>query len=663
MDTERAALIERAQLIQKAKSMQASQSSGAYGQPGAVGVGVTDGPTPAAQIEAEQEPTGLMDTAIGTIGAGAKVLDIPRGVVGGPALASALEMLTGKNVRHRGSEDWDPLNPTNLKMYPSSAELYERAGVPEGAKMSDYVGGYGEPEKSPWYQPEKGGMLDFTLRGAGGFGTDVAIDPLTYVSFGAASAGKTALKESAAKLALNAAKPKPSMLMRMGSGMARPAEILGERLAPAINALKETRAGRAAVSAATAPSRAVKNVGERMYNSVLLPVEHEGAKFGKKEVAETIYNAGIKTPFGLRGKAQDATNVLMEARDQILKEATRMGAEIDMPTAMKYAEEHVAKMAQTAHPEQMLPGGAVDKLRQRIQTHMGSAAKESEDVLRELPFTEMERGIQQVPRPEVPVYHAPTEATGDLMQNEVIRRADAKGKPIVNTKPLKKMPGEVLLNDAADMIDSLPVGMESQLTEKLAPRIATVLDKTDRIPGPTPIQGSKWKTSAANNAGDAAFNDLAKSAEGAGFEKAMAKGYREEVENSVARSLGPKAGADVAELNAEAGKLIATKKAQAKVSNHMERVKNAGSSVTGTDSVLGALGTLAHGDIGGGLTAMGLKKTLDAIRLGYMPIGYGLKKAGEGSVLAPMIDVYTRNKLKEHLGQGSRSGYGKEKED
>lgn len=82
---------------------------------------------------------------------------------------------------------------------PSSAELMERAGVPKGLSASDIPALqalYSETGKGLPLQ--KGGMFDPSVRGAAGFASDVASDPLTYVSLGASAVGK-----GAAKLALN----------------------------------------------------------------------------------------------------------------------------------------------------------------------------------------------------------------------------------------------------------------------------------------------------------------------------------------------------------------------------------------------------------------------------------------------------------------------------
>lgn len=71
---------------------------------------------------------------------------------------------------------------------PTVSAMMEKSGVPEGASLSDYID-YGKPN-SEWYVPEKGGMLDPSIRGTAGFMGDVVLDPLTYLTGGASALGK-----------------------------------------------------------------------------------------------------------------------------------------------------------------------------------------------------------------------------------------------------------------------------------------------------------------------------------------------------------------------------------------------------------------------------------------------------------------------------------------
>lgn len=257
-------------------------------------------PDPAAPV-GEQ---GIISGAVkGARGLG-KILDYARGVTGGPALAFGLEKLTGKDVfkkdELKNSAKWN-----NLDTYPSSAELMERAGVPQGAKISDYT------DKIP-----KDGLLDITLRGAGGFGVDAATDPLTYLSFGANSVGKGLAKEGAEKLAKG--------------GMQR---------------LLEMPAVKQATAMATAPSRAMSNMGKKFFSWGITPIEQAGEKFGKEAVADTMYKHGIKgTARTIERKIGETTTKLKSARDEILDAADKAGAQVNRNKAFNDFNQTLEKM-------------------------------------------------------------------------------------------------------------------------------------------------------------------------------------------------------------------------------------------------------------------------------------------------------------------------------
>lgn len=64
---------------------------------------------------------------------------------------------------------------------PRSAEYMDRAGIPEGASVSDLVPGAFTEEPGFTMKAKKGGMLDPSMRGAVGGVADMALDPLSYL--------------------------------------------------------------------------------------------------------------------------------------------------------------------------------------------------------------------------------------------------------------------------------------------------------------------------------------------------------------------------------------------------------------------------------------------------------------------------------------------------
>lgn len=111
-----------------------------------------------------------------------RVLDYPAGLLRG-AVGGVAEAVTGR-------DDLVDIKDVLKGKAPSSGELLEKMGVPEGKSLSDILPGmYSESGKGAALQ--KGGMFDPTTRGAAGFAADIVLDPLSYLGAGAA---KKALK-------------------------------------------------------------------------------------------------------------------------------------------------------------------------------------------------------------------------------------------------------------------------------------------------------------------------------------------------------------------------------------------------------------------------------------------------------------------------------------
>jgi len=132
--------------------------------------------TPAPTVEQEEDQPWYKDVGKGVLGLGNQVLrtvDMPRA-----ALVSATREL---------ADAFDPNEDSSFKDFRD--QFNRRAGAGELLLQGPH---FGIGEKGP---------LDEIL----GFGLDVVLDPLTYLTFGAAPAAKAALKGAAMPLAKNAA--------------------------------------------------------------------------------------------------------------------------------------------------------------------------------------------------------------------------------------------------------------------------------------------------------------------------------------------------------------------------------------------------------------------------------------------------------------------------
>lgn len=311
MDAEHADLLERAELLQKAMAIQGKAREGA------------------SEPKDGSEPFDITNPVMGALGAGAKVLDLPRAAVGAPLLGKALELLTGKEV-FKGSDYANAWNPTNLSTFPTSSEMLEKAGLDKGGSLSDILP-YADPNKShPWYQPEKGGMLDFTGRGAAGTALDEGMNPLNYISLGEAGALKKTLRQSASRRALD------PEIMNMSKAEKAASKIAME--------LPDGKVRSVLGTAASFPSKISRWFGERSYNSTLLPVEHEAEKYGKEAVGQTMYNAGIASPHNLNDKAEKAAETLLKPVNQMMEKSAEMGGRVDFTTDMRIARENIEKL-------------------------------------------------------------------------------------------------------------------------------------------------------------------------------------------------------------------------------------------------------------------------------------------------------------------------------
>lgn len=589
-------------------------------QPGVQAIG-TEGPAPAfdpahpekylsEKTGIAEEPKGVVQKAVSTIGGGVgavgKAFDVLRGTTTAPLLAGALQMATGKDV-FRPGEMVDAVNPTNLKKFPSANELYARAGVPEGGHLSDVAKSplsalpfkltqalsqipalqYAQHTGSnPWYQPEKGGMLDPSIRGAGGLATDIAIDPATWLSLGAAGLKRAAGAADASTEVLSKLNQGP--ISKALSPVTGPAQdfldMATKPVESATQAIASNPIGNAAVNLSTAPSKALAAMGKKFYNGFLMPVENEGAKYSKADVGDTIYKAGIKTPFGLDKKAGTATQALMDARNSILDKAGTSGATTSMSESMQPIAQKISEIRATGDPQTQPIADAME-------------AKMNE-------YLNLEKGTPAVP------------ATSAQVPNGLL---DAQGNPMLSTQvtPGKAaIPGKVI----------------------------------------TPELSSGYKTSLYNSLPAGTFNDAVQTPLGGQLRATIARGLKNQTENSVAKTLGPDAGLAVSNLNDDAGKLLSTRRAQLRVSNQADRISSDLGNITGTDAALAPIAVMKGADMSEGLTALAVRKAMQAARLGAMPTGYGLRRAAEGEMTGPALDIFLRQKAiqKANDNQGER---------
>ena len=133
------------------------------------------------QIDAQFKLEGLTppDLSSKALDYGLRALDYTSGL-GRGAAAGLMEPFTDENLVNFA----DVIKGKT----PSSSEILEKLGTPELGATSDILPMMYSDSGDEWFKAKKGGALDVTGRGVLGLAGDVGLDPLTYLTLGAAPA-------------------------------------------------------------------------------------------------------------------------------------------------------------------------------------------------------------------------------------------------------------------------------------------------------------------------------------------------------------------------------------------------------------------------------------------------------------------------------------------
>lgn len=548
-----------------------------------------------AQLELEVGPAQSVsktakDYALGGLGAVGKLASALYGTTTGPALGLALEKATGKKM-FTGEDIKNAINPTNLKSFPSVAEMAEKAGVPEGGKLSDVVSGYKAPGAGAWYEPERGGLLDPTIRGTGATVVQAAIDPLTYLTGGASAAAKETAATASAKVLQNAARAAESLPtkvlkapLRGASAVAQMAVLPAKGVARAVESIPY--AGPYAAKALNPVGEGLSAVGKKLYGTPLQPVEFQGDKFNKTGMENDFYQAGIKSPMNLNRQVQEKVmRPLGRAKGAIEDAADSAGGRLNMSKAVE-------------------PGMAeIDALlgvKDSATNDIGLAMRE-----RPLEWLQYERGTPATPGkpPSYSVVDSPIlGADGRPVQKQVFNPG-TPGKP-------GRAPSPYSVSEGADL--------KSQLYNELP--------------------DSKWAQGSSTPAGQ-------------GVKKQLARGLKNETEAAIDRALGEGAGAGYADINRAYGGAASTQRAQATVANRSARKSGQFTEYSPADNLTAGVGAATGKDtaqaLEHGAVALGLKKLGQAWDLARMPTGALLRDVSEDPLAAMLMQAYTSKKLND----------------
>lgn len=590
-----------------------------------------------------------------------RALDYTGGI-GRGTVAGAIEPFVGK--------DLVSFSDVIKGRVPSSADMMEKMGVPKSGEISDVLP-FLYSETGEGWPLQKGGAFDASTRGAAGLASDIALDPLTYLTLG---------------------------------------------VAPAISKLgKASKFGRAAEVAATPISTALKSTGKGIYKSGLKKLDNVAESFGKAPVSDVLFNQDIWGRQSSVQKQMDSlADVLKSERDTVLKQADRAGAEVSMQEAMGPTMARIQEIRASKDPS-LQP--LADELQQTVQKYMALQGQMPTPITRELPvgintvdpsiggkytpmspaYTAVERKISEGTMPvgidtfapelggkftpasteikfqpvegSLPVgLGTPTAEMGakyNPSYSEVNRVTTEGTLPVAgtyvpkNADPYVGSLGEMKLQQNAELpftqtsyvegktipesymqAPEVPYMYKEPMVTKVNPetytqkaelpfssleyqKVAdvpevpasytqapaqTVYDESARIYGPTAQQATGYKSSLGVNR--AAYKDTAANSASKSAEKEMQRGMKNAVENAVERSAGPEAKAALIQKNDELGRLLTTEEKQAE----MVRQEMNKDMFTQVDAMTAAFSP----------TALALKQAAKAANSGAVRTGGGL---------------------------------------
>lgn len=581
-----------------------------------------------------------------TLGTLAKVSGTLRALTTGPLTGLALEAATGKKAFDL-NDIKNAFDPTNLKMFPSNQEMMDRVNVHNPALSDAAPNVFADKNtEHPWYQPEKGGLLDFTAGGA----LQTVSDPAMYLGGGEAGAAAKALEEAstASKLAKTAAKPIQAAGWVTGAKpIAKAVEAVGDPLLAPISKIPLARSvlpvnTNEAINPLSMLTRAT---GNSLYGATIRPAEHEGERFGKDNVREALMKAGVWNPFTMSDKTREATNVLTGARGKLFQEAADAGARVDARAAL--APGYAKVSALRALPSEMAQREA-DALQEELDGVLlrseGTPARPPQGE----PTIDKPWEMPENLGPDTPIYRGKTAEgeKGFWTLDPETAKLHAGDTGVVHVSRLGNIPQDIAapgtysgLFQGTPHIEAKLKGIPKQ--KYPAEAIPTTVEAPNPafdpgspgVPGNpmTPQEGSDLKTYYSNKVPKPARNAVVDPSQHAKNLSATAGGLKQAVVQSVEDSIGK--GEDVQDLNDTLGGLLATRKSQAFIGNKADREVDNLLKPTGVDAVV-AGGT--YGITSNPLKALAAvvaKKGVQAAQMGTMPTGFALQKLGDTNVV------------------------------
>jgi len=305
------------------------------------------------KLSAQEQTTGLGEQAaelgLAALNRTIGILDLPgaalrAGVAGAIDPFVEADLITGEEVLG-GLKAAIP-GTGDPKLVPGFNEILKRAGVPEGATLSDVIPG-AFSTSGEGLPLERGGLFDPTLRGGGGFGLDVLAD---IVATGGISAllksftkgGIKAIgKEGAEKIAKESAEEATQQFAAKGVK-----EVVKDSTKAFLDMAQKVPG-----ELFQAPRRLLSRGGKRYFDSAFDKVQIAGTDVGKNAVAEAFFRHKILGPSSvIRRKTEKASTKLLNEVNDILGQASNKGARVNTVEAISEFENFLVKAQRTGDP-------------------------------------------------------------------------------------------------------------------------------------------------------------------------------------------------------------------------------------------------------------------------------------------------------------------------
>ena len=293
----------------------------------------------------------------------AKLVDtgaaIPKTLIGGAANA-----ITGKDVL-TGQEALDQINPTTFKRAPDYSTMMDRAGVPNPSWSYNFKQPFNAPAPT---DPD-------AIQSIGAPGTIPMTKKGVIAALGELADKAGFLPHNAGQVAdmgLNMFNwPGAGRLVGLGGKALTPAEVAiqaadaGTNPAKAVMGMSNappSLSSRIVAKLSNSPlinpiAASMRGAGNKVYSSAIDPVLTQGVKAGKEaqDVADTLYNYGIKTAPNMVENAGTQSGKVMDAINGIVENPGFQQPE-NMRAMLKRAQDYIEPYLASNDPEQVALG-------------------------------------------------------------------------------------------------------------------------------------------------------------------------------------------------------------------------------------------------------------------------------------------------------------------